>query len=90
MKCNAQAILSFALMTLTTMDFYLSLKLTQGNNDPVHIANSTLAGGVAIGSIGCLNISGSNCRAELPVSKDIAHPILKADLESWKLLVPET
>ena len=46
-----------ALLSSTTMTFYLSHKLTHSNKfDPVHVANSTLAGGVAIGSTGRLNI----------------------------------
>jgi ammonium transporter Rh len=46
-----------ALLASTTMSFYLSHKLTHGNKfDPVHVANSTLAGGVALGSAARLNI----------------------------------
>ena len=45
-----------ALLASTTMTFYLSHKLTHSKFDPVHVANSTLAGGVAIGSTGRLNI----------------------------------
>lgn len=46
-----------ALLASTTMSFYLSHKLTAGSKfDPVHVANSTLAGGVAIGSAARLNI----------------------------------
>jgi ammonium transporter Rh len=46
-----------ALMASTTMTFFLSQKLDlHGKFDPVHIANSTLAGGVAIGSAGRLNL----------------------------------
>ncbi|CAB9523124.1 Ammonium transporter Rh type [Seminavis robusta] len=46
-----------ALLASTTMTFFLSQKLTpHGKLDPVHIANSTLAGGVAIGSAARLNI----------------------------------
>jgi ammonium transporter Rh len=46
-----------ALMASTTMTFFLSQKLNHhGKFDPVHIANSTLAGGVAIGSAGRLNL----------------------------------
>jgi ammonium transporter Rh len=45
-----------ALLASTTMTFYLSQKLHHGKFDPVHIANSTLAGGVAIGSAGRLAI----------------------------------
>jgi len=52
--CIVNTILS--LMASTTMTFYLSQKLNHGKFDPVHVANSTLAGGVAIGSAGRLNI----------------------------------
>lgn len=45
-----------ALLASTTMTFYLSQLLNHGKFDPVHVANSTLAGGVAIGSAGRLNI----------------------------------
>jgi ammonium transporter Rh len=45
-----------ALLGSTTVTFFLSHKLNHGKFDPVHIANSTLAGGVAIGSAGRLNI----------------------------------
>lgn len=45
-----------ALLSSTTMAFYLSHKLSHGKFDPVHVANSTLAGGVAIGSAARLNI----------------------------------
>jgi ammonium transporter Rh len=53
-RCIINTILS--LMASTTVTFYLSQKLCHGKFDPVHIANSTLAGGVAIGSAGRLNI----------------------------------
>lgn len=43
-------------MASTTITFFLSQKINNGKFDPVHIANSTLAGGVAIGSAGRLNI----------------------------------
>lgn len=39
-----------ALLGSTISSFYLSQKLGHGKFDPVHIANSTLAGGVAVGS----------------------------------------
>lgn len=53
--CIINTIIS--LLASTTMTFYLSQKLNhEGKFDPVHIANSTLAGGVAIGSAGRLNI----------------------------------
>jgi ammonium transporter Rh len=45
-----------ALLGSTTAAFYFSYKLTHSKFDPVHVANSTLAGGVAIGSSGRLNI----------------------------------
>ena len=45
-----------ALLASTAMTFYLSHKLMHSKFDPVHVANSTLAGGVAIGSAGRLNI----------------------------------
>lgn len=45
-----------SLMASTTVTFYLSQKFNHGKFDPVHIANSTLAGGVAIGSAARLNI----------------------------------
>lgn len=47
---------TLALMASTTMSFFLSQKLKHGKFDPVHVANSTLAGGVAIGSAARLNI----------------------------------
>ena len=53
-RCVINTILS--LMASTTVTFYLSQTLNHGKFDPVHIANSTLAGGVAIGSAGRLNI----------------------------------
>ena len=43
-------------MASTTVTFYLSQNFNHGKFDPVHIANSTLAGGVAIGSAARLNI----------------------------------
>ena len=52
--CIVNTILS--LLASTTMTFYLSQSLNHGKFDPVHVANSTLAGGVAIGSSGRLNI----------------------------------
>jgi ammonium transporter Rh len=39
-----------ALLGSTGAAFYMSQKLCKGKFDPVHIANSTLAGGVAVGS----------------------------------------
>lgn len=39
-----------ALIGSTGATFYMSQKLGHGKMDPVHIANSTLAGGVAVGS----------------------------------------
>ncbi len=45
-----------ALISSTTMTFYLSNLLSHGKFNPVHVANSTLAGGVAIGSAARLNI----------------------------------
>jgi ammonium transporter Rh len=45
-----------ALVASTTMTFYLSHTLNHGKFDPVHIANSTLAGGVGIGAVARLNI----------------------------------
>jgi ammonium transporter Rh len=52
--CVINTILS--VMASTTVTFYLSQKFNHGKFDPVHIANSTLAGGVAIGSAARLNI----------------------------------
>jgi ammonium transporter Rh len=52
--CMMNTILS--LLASTTVTFYLSQKLCHGKFDPIHIANSTLAGGVAIGCAGRLNI----------------------------------
>lgn len=45
-----------ALLGSTGATFFLGLKLKHGKFDPVHIANATLAGGVAIGSSARLNI----------------------------------
>lgn len=45
-----------SLLASTTMTFWLSARLNHGKFDPVHNANSTLAGGVAIGSAGRLDI----------------------------------
>jgi ammonium transporter Rh len=45
-----------ALLGSTSITFFLSQKLNHGKFDPVHVANSTLAGGVAIGSAGRLSI----------------------------------
>jgi ammonium transporter Rh len=53
-RCVVNTIM--ALLASTTMSFYLSQKLSHGKFDPVHVANSTLAGGVAIGSAARLNI----------------------------------
>jgi ammonium transporter Rh len=39
-----------ALLGSTLVAFYMSQRLCHGKFDPVHIANSTLAGGVAVGS----------------------------------------
>ena len=39
-----------ALLGSTIASFYMSAKLGHGKFDPVHIANSTLAGGVAVGA----------------------------------------
>jgi ammonium transporter Rh len=47
-KCLVHTIL--ALLGSTLASFYMSSKLCHGKLDPVHIANSTLAGGVAVGS----------------------------------------
>ena len=41
---------AFALLGSTLATFYMSPKFGHGKLDPVHIANSTLAGGVAVGS----------------------------------------
>jgi ammonium transporter Rh len=49
-----------ALIGSTTVTFFLSHKLNHGKFDPVHVVNSTLAGGVAIGCAGRLNI-GPGC-----------------------------
>ncbi len=54
MRCVINTIC--ALLASTAMTFYLSHKLTHSKFDPVHVANSTLAGGVAIGSSGRLDI----------------------------------
>jgi ammonium transporter Rh len=45
-----------ALLASTSITFCLSPLLSHQKYDPVHIANSTLAGGVAVGSAGRLNI----------------------------------
>lgn len=45
-----------ALLGSTGTSFYMSQKLCHGKFDPVHIANSTLAGGVAVGSSARLNM----------------------------------
>jgi ammonium transporter Rh len=47
-NCLVHTILALLGSTLAT--FYMSPKLCHGKLDPVHIANSTLAGGVAVGS----------------------------------------
>jgi ammonium transporter Rh len=54
MRCVVNTIC--ALLASTTMTFYLSQKLSHAKFDPVHVANSTLAGGVAIGSAARLDI----------------------------------
>jgi len=46
-----------ALLGSTGATFYMSQKLCHGKFDPVHIANSTLAGGVAVGSSARLAIT---------------------------------
>lgn len=46
--CVLHTILALLGSTLAT--FYLSQTLCKGKFDPVHVANSTLAGGVAVGS----------------------------------------
>lgn len=46
-----------ALLGSTGAAFYTSQKLCHGKFDPVHIANSTLAGGVAVGSSARLNMT---------------------------------
>jgi ammonium transporter Rh len=53
-RCVMHTIL--ALLGSTVATFYMSHKLCHGKFDPVHIANSTLAGGVAIGSSARLEI----------------------------------
>jgi ammonium transporter Rh len=58
MRCIVNTVL--ALMASTTAAFYTSHKLTHGKFDPVHIANSTLAGGVAIGASARLDIGPGN------------------------------
>jgi ammonium transporter Rh len=54
MRCVINTIC--ALLASTTMTFYLSHKLSHSKFDPVHVANSTLAGGVAIGSAAQLDV----------------------------------
>jgi ammonium transporter Rh len=46
-----------ALLGSTVASFYLSQRLNGGKLDPVHIANSTLAGGVAVGASARLAMS---------------------------------
>jgi len=46
-----------ALLGSTGASFYMSQKLCHGKLDPVHIANSTLAGGVAVGSSARLSMT---------------------------------
>lgn len=46
-----------ALLGSTGATFVLSSKLKHGQFDPVHIANSTLAGGVAVGASARMNIT---------------------------------
>lgn len=46
-----------ALLGSTGAAFYTSQELCHGKFDPVHIANSTLAGGVAVGSAARLNMT---------------------------------
>ena len=48
MRCTTNTVM--ALLGSTAAAFWTSHKLCHGKFDPVHIANSTLAGGVAIGS----------------------------------------
>lgn len=52
MRCVSNTV--FALMASTTATFFVSHFLTAWKFDPVHIANATLAGGVAIGCSGRL------------------------------------
>ncbi|EEC50790.1 predicted protein, partial [Phaeodactylum tricornutum CCAP 1055/1] len=56
MRCVVHTIT--ALLASTTVTFYLSHRLCHGKFDPVHVANSTLAGGVAIGSAARLDLGG--------------------------------
>ena len=53
--CIVQTIIALVGSTLAT--FYMSPRLCHGKLDPVHVANSTLAGGVAIGASARLNLT---------------------------------